>query len=79
MRGNYQGNQLLASLPSNSQAFLHLPLLRVWMTRLGVGGIGEMYQTFLSRRSQARRLEEESEARRRQAGQKGREREPRQK
>lgn len=26
MRGNYQGNQLLASLPSNSQAFLHLPL-----------------------------------------------------
>lgn len=74
MRGNYQGNQRLASLPSNSQAFLHLPLLRVWLTRLR--GFGEMYQTFLGRMSQGRRLEEESEARRRQAGQKRRERTP---
>ena len=32
MRGNYQGHQLPASLPSNSQAFLLRPRLRVWLT-----------------------------------------------
>jgi hypothetical protein len=35
-----------------------------------------MYQTFLGRMSQGRRLEEESEAKRRQAGQKRREKTP---